>query len=238
MPQFVIALIIVVGGLWFIRKLGRTPQAQMKPFLRKLAGGVIVGLAGLLALRGMMTYAVPLFVFGMGLMGQASMFPNGFPGGFPFGRKQAGQKSKVETALLSMELDHDTGAMLGTVRQGSFAGRALSSLSEPELMTFHNQCRAAPDQSQRLLEAWLDRHHAVWREGWGRGADTGEQASRSSGKMSREQALQVLGLKADASVSDIRAAHRRLMKDFHPDHGGSDYLAAQINEAKSVLMDT
>ncbi len=54
-------------------------------------------------------------------------------------------------------------------------------------------------------------------------------------RMSRDEALRVLGLKAGASADDIKAAHRRLLKDFHPDKGGTDYLAAKINEAKDVL---
>ncbi len=54
-------------------------------------------------------------------------------------------------------------------------------------------------------------------------------------RMSRDEALRVLGLPAGASADDVKAAHRRLLKDFHPDKGGTDYLAAKINEAKDVL---
>jgi curved DNA-binding protein CbpA len=54
--------------------------------------------------------------------------------------------------------------------------------------------------------------------------------------MSRAEALAVLGLREGATEDDIRAAHRRLMKEFHPDRGGSDYLATKINQAKDVLL--
>jgi DnaJ domain len=54
-------------------------------------------------------------------------------------------------------------------------------------------------------------------------------------RMSKDEAMRVLGLKDGASAEDVKAAHRRLLKDFHPDKGGTDYLAAKINEAKDVL---
>jgi curved DNA-binding protein CbpA len=54
--------------------------------------------------------------------------------------------------------------------------------------------------------------------------------------MSREDAYAVLGLAPGASETAIREAHRRLMAKVHPDRGGSDYLAAQINQARDVLL--
>jgi DnaJ homolog subfamily C member 19 len=59
---------------------------------------------------------------------------------------------------------------------------------------------------------------------------------RPTTAMSVEEAYSVLGLKPGATAEDVRQAHRRLQKDFHPDKGGSDYLAAKINQAKDVLL--
>jgi hypothetical protein len=56
------------------------------------------------------------------------------------------------------------------------------------------------------------------------------------GSMSRSEALKVLGLEEGATEEQIRAAHRRLIVQIHPDKGGTSYLAAKINEAKDVLL--
>ena len=57
-----------------------------------------------------------------------------------------------------------------------------------------------------------------------------------SGAMTRTEALEVLGVPPNASKADIQAAYIRLMQAAHPDRGGSDWLAARINQARDVLL--
>jgi hypothetical protein len=68
------------------------------------------------------------------------------------------------------------------------------------------------------------------------GAASQQAPTASNDVMGREDALKVLGLNEDASDDDIVDAHRKLMQKVHPDRGGSDDLAARINEAKRVLL--
>jgi len=66
-----------------------------------------------------------------------------------------------------------------------------------------------------------------------------EQDSRrnsSPGKLSAAQALDIFGLTGEATEQEIRAAYNRLMKRLHPDVGGSDFLAKQLNAARDVLL--
>ena len=67
------------------------------------------------------------------------------------------------------------------------------------------------------------------------GANTGAGA-RTGSRMSVEEAWDVLGLRPGASAEEIRAAHRRLMQAAHPDKGGSDWIAARVNQARDVLL--
>lgn len=80
---------------------------------------------------------------------------------------------------------------------------------------------------------------ALFPSGMNWGQSPGHQTPPPSprrGSMSREEALQVLGLKSGSTAEEIKQTHKRLIKEFHPDKGGSDYLAAKINEAKDVLL--
>ena len=152
------------------------------------------------------------------------------------GQSSGGQTSTVESRYLRMTLNHDSGDIDGEVLAGQFAGKMLNQLELGSLLQLLTECQA-DDESVALLQAYLDRVHG---EDWQQQA--GEQARRQtaapSGEMTREEALQVLGLEEGASEADITDAHRRLMQKMHPDRGGSSYLAAVINQARDTLLET
>ena len=151
----------------------------------------------------------------------------------------ANSNSTVETAYIRMSLDHETGTMNGTVLQGRFAGMRLEELRPPELLALLRECRAGDEEGARLLEAYLDRVRSNWHDemasDWGR-ADSTPPPPPNAPDVSVEEAYALLGLKPGADEEAIRAAHHRLMKQVHPDHGGTDYLATKINRARDVLL--
>ncbi|HEY5410723.1 MAG TPA: DnaJ domain-containing protein [Caulobacteraceae bacterium] len=55
-------------------------------------------------------------------------------------------------------------------------------------------------------------------------------------RLSMAEARSILGVAEGATVEEIKAAYGRLMQRAHPDHGGSDGLAAQLNAARDRLM--
>jgi DnaJ-domain-containing protein 1 len=140
--------------------------------------------------------------------------------------------ARVETALLVMELDRASGRLDGRVRGGRFAGRTLGGLGLDDLLALLEEARREDPPSVALLEAYLDRREPDWR----RRASGAGRATADPSTMDERTALAILGLEPGATAEEIRAAHRRLMAKLHPDHGGSTFLAAQINRAKEVLL--
>jgi hypothetical protein len=226
----VAALVVLILG---VRLLARADPQRLAAVLRKVCGVILLGLAIFLTARGALPIAIPLAAFGFALLG----IPLGslFGGSSPYGtaRKTPGQKSGVRSDWLEMELDHDSGDLDGRCLKGRFAGRDLSSLSDGELLELLRELRAGDHQGALLLEAFLDFRTPKWRDSE---EDGRTETQPAKGRMSRDEALAVLGLKAGASEEEIRAAHRKLMLKLHPDQGGSNYLAARINEAKDVLL--
>ena len=65
---------------------------------------------------------------------------------------------------------------------------------------------------------------------------TGIAPPAGSNKIGDAEARSILGVGAEASDEEIRAAYSRLMRMAHPDKGGTSGLAAQLNAARDRLL--
>lgn len=150
----------------------------------------------------------------------------------------AGQSSRLRTAMLEVELDHDTGRMSGVVVAGRFQGRPLGDLGLDDLKALLRDCEQNDPPSTPVIEAFLDREFGPeWRADDGRNRSAGaDRQAAGTGAMTAEEAYALLGLAQGASKEEIKAAHHRLMMKVHPDQGGSDYIAAKLNQAKDLLL--
>jgi len=210
-----------------LRAFANAPVARVKQFGAVVLGaiGAVILLLGLFTARGQQAiFALAFFLPLLLQWAQRWRTNKRFGGPAP----QTGAANSVETTFLTMTLDHDSGRMTGSVKAGQFAGRDLATLTLPELLSLLDECQAADIDSVALLEAWLDRAHPDWR--------AEPAAAPRSAAMTREEALDILGLAEGADEEAIRAAHRRLMKTAHPDQGGSAWLAARINAARDLLL--
>jgi hypothetical protein len=215
-------VLVLLGG----RALARANPKLLATNLRKLGGwsAIIVALA--LMASGRLMLALPLALFGYSLLNRSFSWTNPLGSG----GKSAGQTSSVRTEMLEMTLDHDSGDMDGMVRLGAFAGRRLSAMSGAELETLLAEAWTRDAQAAQLLEAFIQRKQ---------GAGNGRRQSAGAGNsrvMTVEEAYAVLGLPPGASREEVHLAHRNLMKKYHPDQGGTTYLASKINEAKELLL--
>jgi len=228
--QLLLAMLIL-GLVWLgIKKMASANPANLKTNLRKVAGVAAIGLSVILTIRGGLAIAIPLFFAGMGLLGLGHLAGIDLP----WSKKTPGQNSHVRTSMLLMQLDHDSGQIEGEVLAGQFAGQPLQALSLEQLLELLQECLNAGDQSPQLLQAYLDTKHPQWHEEFD-GNTHKASASDSNQAMTEKEALAILGLESGASKRKIISAHRNLMKKYHPDQGGSDYLAIKINQAKDVL---
>lgn len=232
MSWLILGSTLVIGSLLLLRWLvGADPKTVVR-MLRWTGLGVALVVLLFLIISGRFSW---LWVAAFGLLPWISRFRMLQRMARSARGPSRGRQSRVDTRFVAMSLDHDTGDMDGEVLEGEFSGRRLSGMQLDDVLELLAEASVDP-QSCSVLQAYLEKMHGdTWR---GR-ADAGGHrygAPPTSGSMTAEEAYRILGLESGASDSDIRRSHRDLMKRMHPDHGGSDYLAAKLNEAKETLL--
>lgn len=235
MPWLIAALVIIIGLYFIARWWVQADPRQLVKALRWT--GIVIGVALLafivIAARWNL---LPLVVFTvLPWLLRARTRRKNAQGPRP------GQTSDISTRFIRMVLDHDSGEMTGDITDGQFSGRNLKDLNLGELIELWRECAAEDEQSRVVFENFLDRGHPDWRAAAGAGPreETAEARSNSpwaNTGMSADEACEILGVSPGASTEDIENAYRTVMKNAHPDQGGSDWMAAKVNQAKDVLL--
>jgi hypothetical protein len=237
MPTLIAGILAVIL-LYSLLQMLRAANPAVLARALKLGGGILsLAVAAFTGAKGELAVAIPLGIFGAGLLGWGpgmAMFGN-LGGLFGGGKRSSGQTSKVRSHYLEMTLDHDSGALGGRLVAGPYAGRSLDDFDLAELAAMLPGFDA---ESCALLESYLDRRFPAWRQNAQAERAGGRGREATSGKMTDEEAYQILGLQPGAGRDEIGRAHKTLMKKLHPDQGGSTYLAARVNAAKDTLLRT
>lgn len=248
MTRLLLLFIAVIAAVVFVHWLMNEDPKLVAAKLRRGALWAGVGLLLLLAVTGRLHWlfavlaaAVPFLGRLLGLLRFVPLLSQlyshyqnarsaqaGGSGGSPGGP----DTSHVRSKYLHMTLDHDSGEMDGEILRGDFQGQRLSQLRRDDLLSLLRRYQSEDADSAALLQAYLDRYHGGWEH---EGEHGRRQSDTGGGPMSRDEAGQILGISPDAPREEVIEAHRRLMQKLHPDRGGSDYLAAKINQAKDVL---
>jgi len=227
-------LLVLTGVLGFAI-LGAWAFATSSPAavatMVRLAGPILIALLGaVMTVAGRPGIGLPILGFAIALFARQRQVSRAAP--------SRHRTSFVRTAMLEMELDHDSGSMNGIVLAGHHEGAVLDDMAEITLLSLAKEMQGTDRESAELLQAYLDRRMPGWRDDMEPDTGARQAGAGQSGSMTHKEAYEILGLEPGASAVDIRKAHRRLIQGVHPDVGGSSFLAARINEAKDLLLRT
>ncbi|MGH1470190.1 MAG: hypothetical protein ACRBCS_03295 [Cellvibrionaceae bacterium] len=249
-----IACIVILSfGFSFLKKyLKSKPKQQQKNLLFKFGFTVLMGILLILIVTGRLHWISAIFAALIptikhflpmllrllpGLLPLYKSFknspsPNTFSG-------NSGNSSSVQTDYLKVILNHDSGDITGHVLFGLFEGSDLNELTIDNIQELLNYYSKHDQESHQLLRAFAEKHFEedhFDNNNEQKNEESDSNKRPTSSEMTRTEALEILGLKDTATKEDIILAHKKLMQKMHPDRGGSNYLAAKINEAKDFLV--
>ena len=224
-----ITIAVVVAVLYFALR-GRG-VANPGVLTRKITGGALMVAAALVTVRGDWLLGIVLGIVGAVVL---DLLPKGF------GEINVllGKVSQLWAHFLkrrSRFLELSWRGETGRIIAGPLAGHELDEYRLEELTAMMTGFDTA---SVDLLEIYLDCRFPGWRSNAQRNATAGRTRPVPDGKMTEQEAHEILGLHPGATTAEIRRAHRALIKKLHPDQGGSTYLAARVNDAKDFLLST
>ena len=142
-----------------------------------------------------------------------------------FSRSSFGSKfkPKINTKYLQIEIILQSRQATINIIEGNFKGRSFSSLSQNEVSKLLEELKLNDPRGFNILNVIISQNKQ-------------STSSTDKSQMTEEEALSILGLKKGSSDEDIKKSYYDLMKKFHPDKDGNNYLSNLITEAKNKLL--
>ena len=228
--RLILALIILTILFFGYKRLkGMQPKDRNRAILQIALYGLAI-VVGFAVLTGRMHWIGALLA---GLLAFARIGLTYFIRFLPFLRFFKPQtvfgEPVINTAYIKIKINLQTGHVQGEIIQGLHEGKRLENLTEQELFELESYYKDKDKKSYFLIRAIIQK--AAFQQ-----AGSDQSYAGSSIQPSVDEALQILGLPKNPTKKDIVRAHKSLMQKLHPDRGGNDYLAAQINNAKERLI--
>ncbi len=218
--KLLLAAIVLTFAWSAIARYKKLAPSEKKGFLLRAALFGLIGILVIGAITGRVNWIgaaiaalIPLLRFGAGALFKVLPLWAQSGGSIPF-----------KTDYLNVKIHVANGQVIGEVRKGKFAGRPIQSLSPEELDELANTCEAEDTKAFYLLRFLKQR------------SSNSQSPPPDFGDPEYEEALNILGLNGSPTKEDILKAHKRLIHKLHPDRGGSDFLAARVNQARDVLL--
>ncbi len=234
MPRIILLLIVLSVLVYFIYRFRRLSPEQKKHAIKLILIAVLGAGVVFLVLTGRLHWLAAAIGGVLPLIPRLVRFMLGAaPAVLPFVRRyQQNQHSNMHTRYIRLQMNVLTGELQGEVLEGKLKGEKLHLLSQVQLLELLDECRQNDAQSAALLIAYLNRAHP----GWSNGGNQDSGYTPNDADMTEQQARDILGVSESADKEEINKAHKRLMQKMHPDRGGSDFLAQQINRARDKLL--
>ncbi|HRH79198.1 MAG TPA: hypothetical protein PK129_17785 [Cellvibrionaceae bacterium] len=221
-------LMLIVGliaAVYYHFKIKPMPAAERKKMLWLTA---MWALAALL-LIGVFTGKVHWL--GAAAAAAFALLRTGFFTGLTLGRfwlAKNGGVARFTTEHIAAELDVNQMNLNGHIKQGLYANYRLDQLDKSQLEELLEYYQSRDKKSYYLIKTLLQRR--------GFYSEHTRQEPSPPGVSDLQEAMDILGLSGTPTKSDVLAAHRRLIHKLHPDRGGSDFLASQVNAARDQLL--
>lgn len=219
-----ILLVGLIAAVYYHFKIKPMPVAQRKKMLWRLGMWALVGLVALGVATGKVHWLGGLFAGGFALL-RSGLFTGLTLGRFWLAKN--GGVARFNTEHIAAQLNVNRLVLTGHIIKGLYANHSFEQLDKNQLEELLEYYVSRDKKSYYLIKTLQQR----------RGIYTEPNSNINTQDVPNIQdAMDILGLTGQPTREAVIKAHRTLIHKLHPDRGGSDYLASQVNAARDQLL--